>query len=87
LRGVSLFCHNEFQVANRRSNWLSYLQTGMEMAAAVAVGFVAGYYADRKLGSGPWLLFLGSALGIAAGLRIAFQAVSRAGEDSGKNDR
>ncbi|NLO90809.1 MAG: AtpZ/AtpI family protein [Elusimicrobia bacterium] len=63
------------------------MQTGMEMSAAVAVGFIAGYYADGKLGTSPWLALIGSALGIASSLRIAFQAVSRAGEKQTKNDK
>ena len=81
LRAVPAICNNGFQVANRRSNWLAYLQTGMEMTVAVFIGFTAGYFADKKLGAGPWLLFTGSALGVAAAILIAFQAVSQAGEE------
>lgn len=51
------------------------------MTVAVFIGFIAGLFADRLLKTGPWLLLLGSAMGIAAGIWIAFQAVSRAGED------
>jgi len=68
-------------VQTRKYEWLNYLQTGLEMTVAVFIGFIAGLFADRLLKTGPWLLLLGSAMGIAAGIWIAFQAVSRAGED------
>ena len=71
-------------VQTRKYEWLGYLQTGLEMTVAVFIGFIGGLFADRLLGTGPWLLLLGSALGIAAGIWIAFQAVSRAGSELDK---
>ena len=42
------------------------------------IGLVGGYYADRMLGTSPWLLLLGLALGIAAGFVNLFRSVNRA---------
>ena len=71
-------------VKTRKYEWLTYLQTGLEMTVAVFIGFIGGLFADRLLGSAPWLLLLGSALGVGAGIWIAFQAVSRAGAELDK---
>jgi len=39
---------------------------GTMVFACVAVGLAAGYFADRWLGTQPWLLLIGLGLGIAA---------------------
>ena len=39
---------------------------GTMLFACVAVGLGSGYFADRLLGTQPWLLLIGLALGIAA---------------------
>ena len=49
------------------------------MTAAVLIGFAAGYYADRKLGTSPWLLLAGCAFGVASGIWM----LARIAEDSG----
>ncbi len=51
------------------TGWGRALGAGIEFAAAIGVGMAIGYYADRWLGTGPWLLFLFLAFGFAAGLR------------------
>ena len=43
-----------------------------------SIGLAGGYYADRLLGTSPWLLLLGLALGIAAGFVNLFRSVNRA---------
>lgn len=43
---------------------------GMELATAMVLGTVAGRWADRKLGTEPWLLLAGVALGFCAGLYL-----------------
>jgi ATP synthase protein I len=52
-----------------RSSWrgiATYAQLGTTLFACVIVGLAAGYFADRWLGTQPWLLLLGLGFGIAA---------------------
>lgn len=51
---------------------------GMAMVLATVIGLGAGYYADRWLGSSPWLTLIGLVLGIAAGFVTLFRAVRAA---------
>ncbi len=51
---------------------------GMTMVLATVIGLVAGYYADRWLGTSPWLLLLGLVLGIAASFVSLFRSVRSA---------
>ena len=50
---------------------------GMTLVLATVIGLGAGYYADRWLGTTPWLMLLGLGLGIAAGFVNLFRTVSR----------
>ena len=49
----------------------------MTLVLATVIGLGAGYYADRWLGTKPWLTLLGLGLGIAAGFVNLFRTVSR----------
>ena len=51
---------------------------GLALVIATVIGLAGGYYADRLLGTSPWLLLLGLALGIAAGFVNLFRSVNRA---------
>ena len=51
---------------------------GITLVVATVIGLAAGYYADRWLGTTPWLLLLGLGLGIAAGFVNLFRSVRRA---------
>ncbi|PYN38035.1 MAG: hypothetical protein DME01_03580 [Candidatus Rokuibacteriota bacterium] len=51
---------------------------GLVLVVATVIGLVGGYYADRLLGTTPWLLLVGLGLGIAAGFVNLFRSVSRA---------
>ena len=53
-------------------DWWKYAQIGIEMAAAVMLGFIAGYKLDARLHTSPWLMLGGSAAGLAAGFYLAF---------------
>jgi ATP synthase protein I len=60
------------------SSWkaLAELSTvGITMVLATVIGLAAGYYADRWLGTSPWLLMIGLGIGIAAGFVSLFRAV------------
>lgn len=48
---------------------------GMAMVLATVIGLAAGYYADRWLGTSPWLTLIGLGLGIAAGFVTLFRTV------------
>ena len=51
---------------------------GMTLVLATVIGMAAGYYADRWLGTSPWLLLLGLAFGIAAGFVSMYRSVKAA---------
>ena len=41
---------------------------GLEFGSSVIGGVLLGYLLDRWLGTGPWLLLVGTGIGFAAGL-------------------
>lgn len=70
--------------AAAKSSWKALAelsQIGTTFVVATALGLGAGYYADRWLGSKPWLTLIGLGLGIAAGFVNLFRAISAAGRD------
>ncbi|MBI4637423.1 MAG: AtpZ/AtpI family protein [Candidatus Rokubacteria bacterium] len=54
---------------------------GFAFVVATALGLGAGYYADRWLGSNPWLTLVGLGLGIAAGFVNFFRSIRAAQQD------
>jgi F0F1-type ATP synthase assembly protein I len=54
----------------KRENYWNHAQIGLELAAAVLVGFWGGWWLDAKLGTAPWLMLLGAGLGLAAGFYL-----------------
>lgn len=56
---------------------------GMAMVLATVIGLGAGYYADRWLGTSPWLTLVGLGLGIAASFVTLFRTVK---DVEGDND-
>lgn len=63
-----------------KDNYWNYAQIGLELAAAVLLGFWAGYQLDKKLGTAPWLMLAGAAGGMAAGFYLAARELFRGGE-------
>lgn len=53
---------------------LTITTLGFEFAVAVAGGSAIGFFADKKLGSSPWLLIAGMLIGFALGLYIIIGA-------------
>lgn len=51
---------------------------GLTFVVATAGATIAGYYADRWLGTSPWLTLLGLVIGIAAGFRDLFRSIKKA---------
>ena len=61
-----------------------YGSLGIEMAAAVFIGTFMGYWADKWLGTQPWILIIGFIFGAAAGFRNLFRFIAREDHDKGK---
>ncbi len=59
------------------------LRLGVEFVAAVGVGAGIGYYLDRWLDTGPWLLLVFFLFGAATGFRNVIRAASEATDDAG----
>jgi ATP synthase protein I len=51
---------------------------GITLVLATVIGLAGGYYADRWLGTKPWLTLLGLGMGIVAGFVNLFRSVKRA---------
>jgi len=49
---------------------------GIEVAVAIAIGALGGQWLDRKLGTNPWLTYIGFIAGIGAAIK-ALVRVSR----------
>jgi ATP synthase protein I len=67
--------------AGEPSTWKALAELssiGMTMVLATVLGLGAGYYADRWLGTSPWLTLIGLGLGIAAAFISLFRAVNAA---------
>jgi len=66
-----------------------YSALGLEMAISVLIGGAIGYYLDKWLGTGPWLMVLWIGIGFAAGVRSLYRAALRsekALEDNEKDE-
>ena len=59
---------------------------GMTLVLATVLGLVAGYYADRWLGTKPWLTVIGLVVGIAAGFVSLFRTVNKAARGRDDSD-
>jgi ATP synthase protein I len=68
----------------KKSPWTALAELssiGIAMVLATVIGFAGGYYADKWLGTEPWLLLIGLGFGIAAGFVMFFRSVSKAGRE------
>jgi ATP synthase protein I len=50
---------------------------GIEIAVAIAIGYLGGNYLDHKFGTHPWLSYVGFAIGLCAAVK-ALVRVARA---------
>ncbi len=51
---------------------------GFEFTVAILVGLFVGRWLDRRMGTGPWLLILGTFVGAAAGFYNLYRALTTA---------
>ena len=54
-----------------------YSSLGFSVALSIFIGLFFGLFLDRWLGTGPWLMFLGFCLGIAAAARNMLLALKK----------
>ena len=50
------------------------MNVGITLVISTVIGLAAGYYADRWLGTAPWLTMIGLGAGIAAGFVTLFRS-------------
>ena len=48
---------------------------GIEIAVAIGIGYFGGQYLDRRLGTVPWLTWVGFAAGIGAAIKALVRVV------------
>ena len=48
---------------------------GLEISLAIGIGYFGGRYLDGKLGSAPWLAWIGFAAGVGAGIKALVRVV------------
>jgi ATP synthase protein I len=58
---------------------------GFSFVFAIAIGFGGGLWLDGKLGTKPWLTFLGFFVGVAAGVLNVYRIMKLA--DASRSDR
>jgi F0F1-type ATP synthase assembly protein I len=56
---------------------------GIEVAAAIAIGYLGGHYLDRKFGTQPWITYLGVLAGIGAAIKALIRVVRSYQRDEG----
>jgi len=56
------------------AGWYSLVGIGFEFLAAICLMGAIGFYLDRRLGTSPWLLIVGGAVGFAGGLAMVIRA-------------
>ncbi len=58
----------------------------MTFVVATVLGLAGGFWADRWLGTSPWLLLVGLGVGIAAGFTNLFRSLKEAERLERTND-
>jgi ATP synthase protein I len=50
-----------------------YIDASWQLAGAVGLGTLGGWWLDKKLGTSPWLLVVGALFGIGLGFYLFFK--------------
>ena len=53
------------------------LGLGLQLGVSVTLAFFAGRWADARWGTTPWLMFLGVAVGFAAGIYLIVRSTTQ----------
>ena len=64
-------------------DYRKYLGLGIQLPVPALLGALAGWWADGRFGTQPWLLIAGASLGTAAGFGVFLSVVLRAEGRSG----
>jgi F0F1-type ATP synthase assembly protein I len=64
----------------------TYGSVGLELAVSVLLGLFGGRWLDGKLGTDPWLTWLGLGLGIITGYRAVWRALKTANREARRAD-
>lgn len=57
---------------------------GLMLPSSIAVGLFMGYFLDRWLGTGPWLLLIFTVLGVVSGFLSLLRALRKELKDDPK---
>jgi ATP synthase protein I len=60
---------------------------GIEIAVAIVIGYLGGGYLDRKLGTAPWISYLGLIAGIGAAIKALVRVAKGYRRDLETSDR
>jgi F0F1-type ATP synthase assembly protein I len=66
---------------DRENAWGKYLGMGLETAVGVALGYIVGYWLDKKYHWSPWGVTIGTLLGVAAGMYLLIKEAIRMNRD------
>jgi ATP synthase protein I len=67
-------------MGKQESPWKAALivaSVGIEMAAAILIGYLIGSYLDRILGTEPWLFYIFLIIGVLAGFKGLWRTAKR----------
>ena len=64
-----------------------FIGVGMQFAGAILLFLFAGRWLDERLGTGPWLLLLGTMVGGAAGFYYLYRQLTSAQRGRDKEKR
>lgn len=63
-----------------KEDYWNFAQVGLELAGAVLLGLLGGWWLDRRLDTLPWLTLLCSSAGLGGGMYIVIKKLLRSGE-------
>ena len=61
--------------------WAKFGALGLEIAVGLALGAIVGAWIDRKYGTNPWGVLIGSLVGFATGMYALIKAAMKANKD------
>jgi ATP synthase protein I len=65
---------------------LNYSALGLEMGFSVVIGLAAGFYADKYLGTYPYLTLVFMIFGMAAAFKAVYRAYKRLKKEDDEGD-